>query len=253
MIPTFSIPTPPPEPTDRSYPSWRDWVLNYASVLYNYVSSYVAEWVRQFNLFLVGYGPDLASATSITVGHAVHQVTGTTPVQTILQPTGQTAVGVLALIAKDGFSLVSGGNISAPANVVVPSGGAAILVYHPVLKEWFTGLSQKGTFSAIYVLADANTPFAVPAGTASAPVSLLIAVNLTSVDFTANLPSTPAIGDTATFFVQTNPNSHSLNVVPAGGQTIDGISGAHVLSSVNHADSLIYAASNTWLIYANAN
>ena len=40
MIPNFVIPTPPAQPIDKSYPSFRNWLLQYTDRIYNYLASW---------------------------------------------------------------------------------------------------------------------------------------------------------------------------------------------------------------------
>lgn len=53
-------------------------------------------------------GPDIASATTITLTHPIHRVTGTTAINTIVPPyTG--FLGRITLIAKGAFTFATGG------------------------------------------------------------------------------------------------------------------------------------------------
>lgn len=65
-----------------------------------------------------GYqGPDIASATTITLSHPVHKVTGTTAITTINPPyTG--FVGHVTLIATAAWTLATGANIALAATAV---------------------------------------------------------------------------------------------------------------------------------------
>jgi len=40
LIPNFVIPTPPAQPNDKSYPSFRNWLLQYTDRIYNYLASW---------------------------------------------------------------------------------------------------------------------------------------------------------------------------------------------------------------------
>jgi len=130
----FTLPTPPPHPTDHSYPSFRKWLLEYSDRLLNYMNGWTTDLTTSVNNGLNGYGADIPSAAAITVTNMTHQVTGTTTVSTIQQPQGQSAVGPLVLIAKDGFSINTGGNVL--NSLTVAAGHSAWLSYHPDLQKW---------------------------------------------------------------------------------------------------------------------
>jgi hypothetical protein len=126
-----------PAPALHERPTFQglvDWMGTYFDRLYRYFNAWEGDLIKQFNSLFNGYGADIASASSITVDAAVHNVTGTAAVKTILQPAGQTAVSPCTLYSHDGFSLASGGNISAA--LAVPAGLAVTLAYHPALKLW---------------------------------------------------------------------------------------------------------------------
>lgn len=133
-IKAFNLPTPPPHPTDHSYPAFRQWLLNYSDRLLNYMNGWQADITTTVNNGLNGYGADIASAATVTVTNMTHQVTGTTTISTIQQPAGQSATGPLVLIAKDGFSIDTAGNVTNA--LTVPAGHSAWLAYHPVLGTW---------------------------------------------------------------------------------------------------------------------
>lgn len=129
----FNLPTPPPLPADNSYPLWRNWLMTHADRLYNYVIGYQGELNKQFNTLLNGQGKDIASASTITVSNAFHQITGTTPIDNIQQPQGQSAVGTLTLYAKDGVSTTGNGNVP---QLSIGTGQSAMLSFSPALNQW---------------------------------------------------------------------------------------------------------------------
>lgn len=138
MLKSFQGPSPPPQPPDRGFPSFRDWLLKYGDRTLNYHNDWHGQMAQQFNSLLNGYGADIASAATIVVTNGVHQVTGGVTIVTINQPAGQSAVGPLCLYAKDGFMINTGGNIS--PSLMIAAGHSAVLFYHPVLALW-TGIT----------------------------------------------------------------------------------------------------------------
>lgn len=134
MIRNFDLPPPPPQPSTRGYPEFRNWLQTYGDRLLNYFYSWNGDLTTQFNNMLVGAGPDLASSTSITVTSSFHQVTGGLPISTINQPKGQASTSTLCLYARDGFTITTTGNIT-PAMEVF-KGQCAILCYSPALNKW---------------------------------------------------------------------------------------------------------------------
>ena len=74
-----------------------------------------------------GYGPDLASAATISPTSTIHVITGTATVSTINIPPGFN--GALYLISRDGFSTATGGNIAQAATY--PPTALVALVYVP--------------------------------------------------------------------------------------------------------------------------
>jgi len=97
----------------------------------------------QSNTQVQGVGEVIAADDTITVSSAIHHVTGTTTITTILVPTQQVGMSAISaptkdratpaftgpiwLWADDGFSVVTGGNISAPRTYA--AGESANLVF----------------------------------------------------------------------------------------------------------------------------
>lgn len=139
MLTEFQLPSPPVQPADHGYPLWRRWFMDYSDRIYNYLQTYIGTSIRNnINAQLIGAGPDIVSAATITITNMVHRVSGTATITTILQPTGQTAYGPLCLQAQAGFSIATGGNIS-PA-MTVAAGHGVILFFSPnagTNGQWF--------------------------------------------------------------------------------------------------------------------
>ena len=139
MIPAYQLPQPPSDPIDKSYPRFRDWILQHTDRITNSLTQWLNTAVATpLSTLLNGYGPDIASAGTITVTSMVHNVTGTDTITTINQPAGSPSLGPLHLIAVDGFVVGGGGNIT--NTFMVPAGHMAIMVFHPVTQTW-TGIS----------------------------------------------------------------------------------------------------------------
>jgi len=133
MLSSFTLPTPIPQPMDRTFPSWRDWWMTYSDRLFNYLTTWVTQQLStQFNTLLTGYGADIASATIINPTNLIHQVTGSVAVVTISPPLD--VVGPLVLYARDGFSITAGGNCT-PATTVA-AGHGAICTFLPTVNKW---------------------------------------------------------------------------------------------------------------------
>lgn len=76
--------------------------------------------IDQINSQVQGVGTPLSSAPTLSPTNAIHHVTGTAAVSNIALPPNFT--GDVTLIADDGFSTVTGGNIAAA--VSAPAGRA---------------------------------------------------------------------------------------------------------------------------------
>lgn len=118
--------------------SFKEWLQEIATSLTNFVQYTFNYWnqqvLPQVNTLLTSYGPDLASAASITVTNQIHQITGSASIETITLPSGSIAVGPLMLYARDGFTLTTGGNVTPAASVA--AGHGALGVFHPALNLW---------------------------------------------------------------------------------------------------------------------
>lgn len=182
MIENFQLPAPPPEKAP-SFQGWLQWISNYGNQLFQYMNKWEQALSKQFNTLFNDYGKDIAAAANMTVSAAVHQVTGSVKVTQLSQPPGQTAVSVVTLFAKDGFSIGAANNVATPMSI--QKGGAGMLAYHPALKKWLT---VPGNPVPQLLTSSGNSPFTV------IPGSWLFITADTAL-FTANLPSSPELGD----------------------------------------------------------
>jgi hypothetical protein len=130
-------PFDPPPPGPMNFQRFQDlrsflitWVVN---KWMQYVTRYVQDFLLPvLNTQLFNYGPDIASAASITPSAAVHRITGTAAIATINAPVN--FAGAFDAIAVDGFTTVTTGNILLA--VAVPANHMAHLAYHPVIAKW---------------------------------------------------------------------------------------------------------------------
>ncbi len=131
MLPVFTMPSPGAEPTDRSYPRWRDWYGGYTDRVFNYLKVWIGEHLaNRINTLFIGLGPDIVAGPTVTVSNMIHRVVGTAAIVTINQPTGQGSYGPVCLHARDGFTTTTGGNIQVA--LTVGSGHAAIMFFSPL-------------------------------------------------------------------------------------------------------------------------
>lgn len=101
----------------------------------------------QLNTQTQGVGPPIASAATIKITHAIHPVTGTAAISTIMPPAEQrgfeadkvtpryttTFTGPVWLLVTANWSLTTGGNIMAAANPVT---GDNLVVIYDGAKWW---------------------------------------------------------------------------------------------------------------------
>jgi len=235
MIQGFQLPTPPPE-SQPTFQGWLQWISQYGNTLYTYFNTWEGALSKQFNTLFNDYGADLVAAANMTVSAAVHQVTGSTKVTTLSQPPGQTAVSVVTLFAKDGFTLGAGQNIGVP--ISVPAGTAVTLAYHPALKKWLS----IGNPQVLTVSTSANSPYTVQGGSE-------LFVTADTAIFIANLPTSPEIGDEV--FVKTlNGSAFATALTPGGGVVIDNqVAGAALNVSVGSTARLRWIGTSWQSIY----
>lgn len=88
---------------------------------------YFGQIAGAFNNSGQGFGPNIASATTISPTSTIHVVTGTATIKTINIPPGFN--GPLYLVSQNGFSTTTGGNIA--QGVTVPSTALLVMVYVP--------------------------------------------------------------------------------------------------------------------------
>ena len=88
------------------------------------------------------FGPPVASASSISITHPIHRISGTTEIKNILPPAG--FAGTLTLIADTGVKLgssgVGAGRILSTAQI--PSGGSIALAYDVSTSAWAPAFCQ---------------------------------------------------------------------------------------------------------------
>ena len=90
--------------------------------------------VRLLNYSEQGVGPNIPSASVITVTYVIHHVTGTESISTI-QTSPDFGGGIIYLIADDTWTLVTGGNIA--SNYAPPANTLVVLVYDLNLQTWY--------------------------------------------------------------------------------------------------------------------
>ena len=94
------------------------------------------ELVPLINSQQYGFGPAVATASTITPTGQVQQIMGTNVIDNIqTMPTASgRQQGPFYAIARDGFTTTTAGNISQA--VSVPAGHLAIFAYDPVAEKW---------------------------------------------------------------------------------------------------------------------
>jgi len=138
-MPDFPNFDPPPPGTInlRTFQDLRTFLLTY---MVNQWDQYVTNYFQMQLLPLLnqryGYGPTITAAASITPGAAVQAVTGTATIATINpMPTasGQSG-GPIFLIARNGYSTSTAGNIYQAVNVA--AGHMGIFAYDRDARKW---------------------------------------------------------------------------------------------------------------------
>ena len=86
-------------------------------IIFRQLLSYLGLVTEQLNSQVQGVGSVVASATSIALSAAIHHVSGTTAIQTIVVPARFT--GPVFLIPDAVWTLITGGNIAKAATAVV--------------------------------------------------------------------------------------------------------------------------------------
>lgn len=128
---------PPPlsfEP-QATYKEWLQGLTTGLGKLFQYIYDYFNQSVLPaVNTIMTGFGADIPAEPVITVSSMIHQVVNSAGIETIQLPANSIAVGPLMLFARDGFTIVLGGNCT-PA-LSVPAGHGALLVYHPAIGLW---------------------------------------------------------------------------------------------------------------------
>ena len=97
----------------------------YEEQLLSELRKHASDVIEQINSQVQGVGKPLVSSRTIVPQQAIHHVTGSTPISYVTLPEGFT--GDVTLIADDGFSTLTGGNIATA--VSAPAGKALRLTY----------------------------------------------------------------------------------------------------------------------------
>lgn len=135
-IPAFNPPNPGAINV-RTFQDLRSFLMNYVvnrwmQGVQTYMNSTL---LPPLNMSQFGFGPDIASASSITPSAQVQHVTGSTAIDTINAPTApQNLAGPIFLTSQDGFTTTTAGNIMQA--VTIPAGHMGIFAYHPALQKW---------------------------------------------------------------------------------------------------------------------
>lgn len=136
-LPNFT-PPPPGAVNIKTFQDLRTFLINYiVNTWMQYVNGYFQnQMLPVLNTATYNYGPDIASAATITPTAAVQRITGTVAINTITPvPTAQVNfAGPFFAIAEDGFSTTTAGNILLA--VSVPANHMAVFAYHPVMSKW---------------------------------------------------------------------------------------------------------------------
>lgn len=104
-------------------------------VMANLLRQYVDQIQNLVNSIAQTVGANIASAATIKPTNAIHHVTGTTDVDTIVAPVGFS--GPIWLIADDGFAFTSADNIAGAGTVTL--GFCRVFVYDPNTELWYPG------------------------------------------------------------------------------------------------------------------
>jgi hypothetical protein len=111
-------------------------IVNYLQLLNSSDITYFAHLQENVNQNATTEGLNIPVATTISVYKFMHVLTGNGAVQTIKPPLGYS--GQLMLISRDGFELVSGGNISMIQSPnVLPPNTHILLTWVPSRNIWF--------------------------------------------------------------------------------------------------------------------
>ena len=158
-----------------------------------------------------GFGPDLASAATISPTSTIHVVTGTNTVSQINIPPGFN--GPLYLISHDGFSVTTGDNIAQAA--AVPATSLLVLVYVPQTALFY--------ITAISIPANSITTAMLQNGAvtgAKIAASTITAGNIAALTITTGLLAADAITANGSI-VNNSPTSITTSDVALGTFTVN--------------------------------
>lgn len=136
---TLSPFEPPSRPRGQqpSFPAYLQQLEQWLDRYQNYVRDYVQQVVSVINTGAQGFAKsDLPAASTLFVSAYTSIVIGTAVVSTI--QTSPDFSGQVHLIAQDGFSTDTAGNINAA--ITVPAGASLLLDYNPVTQKWYGNL-----------------------------------------------------------------------------------------------------------------
>jgi len=212
-------PSPPQAPQFRgdSYTNLVESVkslFRWAAKLNNFLNLLLTQLAQNANTGQATFGKNIASASSILVTDSLHHITGTAAIRTINSPPSF-AGGPIWLVADGAWSLVTGGNIAAPATPAV--GDTVEVIFDPVLKLWYPEASTGGGSGGetIVQISHSGSPYNVPN-----TGNFFIIANASAGTVVVDLPIATGSGHTVgvTVVNLTNP----VTMHPNGSDVING-------------------------------
>lgn len=175
---------------------------------------YLVDVVNVLNSATQGVGAVVASATTLKPTNAIHHVTGTAAIDTIVAPPGFT--GPLFLIADDGFSFTTGGNISTAGTVA--AGTEAMLIYDGATWYPIVGSGSVPPSNVVTV-----TSVSVSSAVVLATVETVILADPTAGAIVLSLPAAALNANKLLYVKNVTLGANSVTLDPNGAETIDGI------------------------------
>lgn len=214
-LPPFQPPTRPTQ-VQPTFPEYLRQLEQWLDKYTKYMLDYQAQLVSVVNTGTQGFGlTTLAVDTDIFITAFITLLSGTGTISNIYTTPGFS--GSIVLVAVDGFSTDTSGNISLSTAIV--AGQAGIFTFDPVTEKWYANVGVGGSSGGGSVLAAgtvnataSTTDIVVTFGAAVAlpyvpVVSLISDVGTTvrvvpgtetTTGFTARLGVTPTVSDTIT-------------------------------------------------------
>lgn len=165
-------PIPPKLQTAHTFQDLREGTKQFASQFLQDSAQYITQFAANHNKNAQGFGSDVVSAPIIQVDGTLQQiVTGTAAIATITPPAKFN--GFKALYSRDGFSLVTGGNIATAFTATV--GTLVLLLYFPPTGLWgiistpFVGVLPANSVGPTQLQANAVTSTAIAAAAVTTP------------------------------------------------------------------------------------